>query len=358
MEKCTTTEKKSFTFDFKSLYDNLKPNLVKEAVQSAMSKCRPGWSQAKRKWIIDLIDISLRAAIGKFKSNFYCQKNGVSTGGSLCVQLANITVYYILKKAVYSNRLLMNNVKEAKRYIDDGAGFYLGSQRSFVVWLNKVNENLNPYGLYIDESEIKDVGDYVPFLDIQFCFDTNGHLQTDLYVKPTDARSYLHFSSAHPRHTFSGIVYSQCLRLRRIINNQNRLAHRLNELLAAFDKSGCPEEMLCNIRNKVQNMERQLNQPVQTDDNQDAKPILINSSNGTDEKLVKTIKKYEDDLSKTNSFRNASKPIFQYVKKTSANVGSKLAVLKSIALGKNRGETVPCRTHGNCKCCKLVGELC
>ena len=177
-----------------------------------------------------------------------------------------MTVYYIMKKAVYSQQQMMNNVKEAKRYIDDGGGFYVGSQRSFVVWMNKVNENLSPYGLFIDEAEIKEVGEYSPFLDIQFCFDTDGDLQTDLYVKPTDARSYLHFSSAHPRHTFSGIVYSQCLRLRRIINNQDRLAHRLNELLAAFDKSGYPESMLCNIRNKVQNMERQLHRCERTEE--------------------------------------------------------------------------------------------
>ena len=104
----------------------------------------------------------------------------------------------------------------------------MGSHRSFLIWMNKVNEYLNPYGLFIDESGVKDVGEFIPFLDIQFCLDTNGLLQTDLYVKPTDARSYLHFSSAHPRPTFSGIVYSQCLRLRRIINDTDRLAHRLN----------------------------------------------------------------------------------------------------------------------------------
>ena len=95
-------------------------------------------------------------------------------------------------------------------------------------------------------------------------------------MKPTDARSYLNFSSAHPRHTFSGIVYSQCLRLRRIINNQNRLAHRLNELLAAFDKSGYPEKMLLDIRNKVQNMERQLlTHPEQKDEDQNAKSFRV-----------------------------------------------------------------------------------
>ena len=116
---------------------------------------------------------------------------------------------------VYSKPNMMQNIKQLKRYIDDGAGFYTGSTRSFLSWMNLVNAALQPYGLLIDESIIKDVGEFVPFLDILFCFDINGDLQTDLYVKPTDARSYLNFGSAHPNHTFSGIVYSQCLRLTR-----------------------------------------------------------------------------------------------------------------------------------------------
>jgi hypothetical protein len=354
----TTQEKKhmkAFTFDFKSLYDNLKPELVKEAVMDAMQTSRPGWSQAKRNWILQLIDISLRASIGKFKENHYVQKNGVPTGGSLCVQLANITVFYIMNKAVYSNPQLMINIKELMRYIDDGAGFYIGSERSFKIWMNAVNAQLNPYGLYIDESIIKEVNEFAPFLDIQFCFDFEGHLQTDLYVKPTDARSYLNFNSAHPKHVFPGIVYSQCLRLRRIINKNDRLKLRLTELCTAFQKSEYPTKILHKISTKVLNMERRLERPVSTDEDS-SKPILIVSCHGSDDKLLKTIKNNEEDLCKTDSFKGSAKPIFQFVKKTASNIGCKLSVLKSIALGRKCGPTVPCSNHSNCMCCKLIGS--
>ena len=62
---------KAFTFDFKSLYDSLKPELVKEALQHAMETWRQGWSVAKRKWIEDLVDISLRSSVGKFQDDWY-----------------------------------------------------------------------------------------------------------------------------------------------------------------------------------------------------------------------------------------------------------------------------------------------
>ena len=347
---------KSFTFDFKSLYDSLRPELVKEALQDAVSTCRPGWNRDKQKWLLDLVDHSLRASVGKFENNWYSQLNGVPTGGSLCVQLANITVFYIMNKAVYSNRQLMVNIVECKRYIDDGAGFYTGSVRSFTLWMNSVNKALQPYGLYIDECAIKEVNNYVPFLDIFFCFDLHGRLQTDLYIKPTDARAYLSFGSSHPNHTFSGIVYSQCLRLRRIINDHTRFIGRIKELCISFEKSGYPKTMIQNISNKVLNMERHL-EPSKVDEKRsNSKPIIVVSTHGTDEKLVKSLKDHENNLLKTNSFKNVRKPIFEFVKKTGPNIGQKLGVLKSIALGSRKGKTVPCNSHGNCKGCRLIAN--
>ena len=205
---------------------------------------------------------------------------------------------------------------------------------------------------------IKEIDEFAPFLDILFCFDKNGQLQTDLYVKPTDARSYLNISSAHPKHIFSGIVYSQCLRLRRIINNQERLKQRLTELCQAFEKSGYPQKMLVKISSKVLNMQRNINQVLdnEPDEETNTKPILVVSSFGTDEKLVNTLKSQEDELIHTNSFKNSSKPLFQFVKKTGPNLSNMLSVLKSLALGKKSGKTVPCNMHSNCKCCTLIGD--
>ena len=345
---------KAFTFDFKSLYDNLKPALVKKAIEHAMQTCRPNWSRDKKKWVLKLVDISLRASVGKYKDQWYIQKNGVPTGGSLCVQLANIAVYYIMNLTVYSKPNMMQNIKQLKRYIDDGAGFYTGSTRSFLSWMNLVNAALQPYGLLIDESIIKDVGEFVPFLDILFCFDINGDLQTDLYVKPTDARSYLNFGSAHPNHTFSGIVYSQCLRLRRIINDNNRLKIRINELCSDFLKSGYPKNMLKNISTKILGLQRVIipNRKVQS--SEPNKAILVVSSHGTDEKLVNSLKSHEEDILKTNSFKDKRKPLFRFVKKTGPNLGSMLSVVKFLALGKKSGKTIPCLSHGNCKCCSLI----
>ena len=53
-DKHITTQKKlfrCFTFDFASLYDSLKPSLVREAVRHAFDQIHPDWDQDKKDWI-------------------------------------------------------------------------------------------------------------------------------------------------------------------------------------------------------------------------------------------------------------------------------------------------------------------
>ena len=88
---------KSITYDFNALYDSLSPSLVLEALEYAMNTCRAPWAPEFKKWILDLVELSLESSVGLFEDSWYEQINGVPAGGSLCVQLANITVFYILK---------------------------------------------------------------------------------------------------------------------------------------------------------------------------------------------------------------------------------------------------------------------
>ena len=165
-----------------------------------MAECRPDWSSGFRGWVIKLVKLSLLAAVGKYEGRWYRQKKGIPTGGSLCVELANITIFYLMRKFVYSNRNLMKHVAHVKRYIDDGAGFFTGSRRQFESWISSVNHALKVPCLAIDEFTFEELGICVPFLDIRFCIDMDGSLFTDLHIKATDSRSYLYFGSSHPNH--------------------------------------------------------------------------------------------------------------------------------------------------------------
>ena len=251
----------------------------------------------------------------------------------------------------------MKLVKHNKRYIDDGAGFFIGSIRLFNSWINSVNLALSPYGLLIDEFQIKENGSFVPFLDIMFCMDSNGSLQTDLYIKPTDSKSYLHFGSAHPNHVYSGIVYSQCLRLRRIINSKIRLGQKMKNLAEAFIKCGYPKAMVKNISDKVLKSPRILVKPQQPiiDQCQDVviNKIKVVTTFGTDGDIIKAIRNAEPKLLATRSFSKMSKPLFSFVKKTAPSIGSKLAIVKKIALEGQCAGTSKCGSP-RCQCDDLI----
>ena len=359
-----------FTFDFKSLYDSLDPDLVIEALEAALEELRPDWSDELKRWIINLVKLSLKSSVGQFGEHFYRQKNGVATGGSLCVQLANICVFYILRKSVYSNECLMEKIVSLKRYIDDGSGFFSGTQRQYSDWINRVNTLIKPDGLYIDEYTIADKHEFVSFLDIQFTFDVDGKLQTDLYVKPTDSRSYLQFGSAHANHVYSGVVYSQCLRLRRIINCNDRLKFRIEEIKQCFYNSNYPKKMVNNISDKVLKMERRLHKPHNNSNSSlivpttpsPQKSIRVISTYGSDTDLINITRKFESSIqsspslsSTTDDLSTPQHNVFNYVKRTGSSLRSKFVQVKNMALNISNSKTQPCK-HKNCMCCPIISD--
>ena len=295
-----------FTFDFDSLYDRLSPDLVFEALKDAMNICRPTWDERFKTWLLDLVELSIESSVGIFREKFYKPKGGLPTGGSLSVEAANITVFFALKQVLYSDPKLMKNIVDIKRFVDDGTGVHIMTKRVFNGWKKTVSERVAGFGLKIKETDWNEPEEKhgpVNFLDISFKFDSNKHLQTDLYIKPTDARSYLNFSSAHPNYTFSGIVYSQAVRIRRIVNDDTRFANRLNELFVDFRKCGYPQTLLTKIMEKVRSEERCLIKKDAEQPPGDDKIIVI-STFGRDKKLTDVVEKVQSEKLK-----------FQFVKK-------------------------------------------
>ena len=175
----------------------------------------------------------MNSANGIHHGKWYKPVNGIPTGGSLSVQLANITVYYVLYFTLYSNEVLMSNIFAIKRFIDDETGIFKGSVEQFQYFKKELTRGLNSYNLNVktDDWDIAvEPGSTVHFLDIKYGFNQQGDIFTDIYIKETDSRAFLNFNSCHPNHTFSSIVYSQALRYRRIISDDQLLKIRLDIL--------------------------------------------------------------------------------------------------------------------------------
>ena len=105
----------SFGIDVVSLYDTLRHSLVMEALDDAISTCRPDWDESFCDWLKKSIDLSFEAALIKFEDSWYRVENGVPTGGIPSVDLGNISVFYVL------NQLVFNDIMRPKEI---GTSFY------------------------------------------------------------------------------------------------------------------------------------------------------------------------------------------------------------------------------------------
>ena len=342
---------KSFTFDFEALYDSLSPDLVMRALRQAISECRPNWSDNFIDWLCHLLQFSMESAVGVFKDNWYKPNKGIPTGGSVSVPLANIAVYFVLKNAIYADQNKMRSIVSIRRFIDDGAGIHFMSPREFSLWRKVLTDEVRKYGLNIKESEwnIAEISsDSVNFLDILFWIEENGKIQTDLYIKPTDSRSYLSFESCHPNHMFAGIVYTQALRIRRIVSSNERLIQQLDSLSKAFKKCTYPVKLVDDIIGKVKNLPRVLKRKddAPTPGKLSNNDVIMISTFGADGPLRDIVSKLP----------NKEKLCIKMVSKTAPSLKSKFCTPKKTCLGPSKGVSGKCNRGLRCQCCDTMSQ--
>ena len=209
----------------------------------------------KNKDFIECIKLSLDSAYGYFQGTWYRAKDGVPTGGKLCVHVANISVYYKYKNVIFANRHI--SLTFLDRFVDDGVGGWLGGLKQFYEWLHGIMVELyDRYKLQITCKVVR-CDKPLEFLDVLFWFE-NGILNTDIFLKPTDSQKYLNYASNHPVSTFRGTLYSQALRYRRIVISDELLGRRLDLLGQNFVKCGYPRQMVQEIMADVKNKQRSI----------------------------------------------------------------------------------------------------
>ena len=142
-----------FSWDFAALHDNLTPTLVKEALLVAIDELRSDWSPEFVTWLMNLVNLSLGSSFAKYGKYWYRSKIGIPTGGALSVTLANIAVFYVLRKTVYGPSFsdVPPELLGIKRFVDDVGGLWLGSKDNFISWSEDVNVRLEKFGLSIKE---------------------------------------------------------------------------------------------------------------------------------------------------------------------------------------------------------------
>jgi len=136
-----------------------------------------------------------------------------------------------------------NELSMYLRYIDDCFGIWEGKMEDFTVFMERC-QRINP-AIKFDFTYSYES---VQFLDtIVYANSPSLFLATDLYIKPTDSRQFLLYSSYQPASHKNHTPYSQALRIARICSDPTRKKFHLDELKDAFRRRGYPSHTLSRI---------------------------------------------------------------------------------------------------------------
>jgi len=242
------------TMDVVSLYTNIPHTEGAELVSEYYELTKTYWTNhsiplISKELLKELILFILNNTTFTFHNNFYNQKYGTTMGAIFSVKYANIYMYMFFKK------FLSNYTSPAPpflaRLVDD----------VFTIWntnetiINKFITDLNNYHNTI-KFEVKYSKTEIQFLDT-ITYKHNNYLHTKLYIKPTDNKQYLHFTSSHPKHIKKSIPYSQALRYKRIISDDKLLLTELNNLKEKFTNRQYPIDLVNSQIDKVLNVNRE-----------------------------------------------------------------------------------------------------
>ena len=152
-----------------------------------------------------------------FNDEHFLQIHGTAMGSPMAPTYANIFMAVLEKELLLKapNGLILI---EWIRFIDN----------IFAIWTHEIDK-LQHFLTYINEFYPSIKFDYtysleaVNFLDTTIYINSNNKLESDLYIKPTDRTLLLHNNSFHPQSCKNSIIYSQALRYRRIITDNNKL---------------------------------------------------------------------------------------------------------------------------------------
>ncbi|CAJ0927185.1 unnamed protein product [Ranitomeya imitator] len=131
-----------------------------------------------------------------FEDQFFLQTKGTAMGSNVAPPYANSYMALFEEEIVYPDPLFQAYCPFWRRYIDDVFCLWTGTPQTLDLFFHTLNTAWPGLTFTMTSNTEK-----VSFLDTLIFRDELGTLKTDLYTKPTDRNSLLHFNSLHPTAT-------------------------------------------------------------------------------------------------------------------------------------------------------------
>ena len=243
------------TLDVKTLYPSMQIDMVMESVVDALTEDTTLDSHI-RSGIAPCIKFCLDNSVLGYKGSYYKANKGVPTGGSISRPLADTFMFWLKKNLKTKIDNWDQFIRLWKRFIDDIFLIWSGTFTQFEYFLIQLNREAAVFGIEFTGG----VGKSVNFLDVTIDIVDDGkggkYLETSLYKKPTDNRSYLRRDSYHPQHTFKGVPYSQLLRTKVICSTEDLYKEGAAHIIEDLKASGYKESEIQKACNRVSQVSR------------------------------------------------------------------------------------------------------
>ncbi|KAM9316367.1 tyrosine-protein kinase Blk [Gastrophryne carolinensis] len=198
-----------------------------------------GLSDGNRKFHMDLMTMILRQNYFQYKADFYLQEQGTAMGSNVAPSYANLFMAHFEAQFVYTHPLYDSHVLLWVRYIDDVFFLWQGPHDKLIEFKEDLDRASPTISFTIDAHL-----DQVHFLDVLITKRDNV-LHTDVYTKPTDRNTYLSYEPLK-----KGLPFSQFLRLRRIISDDDKFLQQAETMSQNFMKRGYPVEVVEKAKNQ------------------------------------------------------------------------------------------------------------
>ena len=215
----------------------------------------------------NLLHLILGNSVFEFMEEFYHQISGTSMGTRMAPPYANLFMG-LIEDGI--NGAFPSLISFWKRFIDDIFFIFIGSETQLKEVFTHMT-SIHPTIKFTFEYSPKQIA----FLDTLVYVDSDRHLQTNIFRKPTDRMCLLHFSSNHPRHVKESIVYTQALRYCTIISDDRNLEAELLVLSRAFLARGYPLPIIRkNISKAISHNRSALLTPKRTEKTAQVTPLV------------------------------------------------------------------------------------
>ena len=232
------------TLDLEKMYTNMTEDLGTGASKRFLDKKNQLVAENDEKLvtagsILKALNLCIKNNYFQFNGKTYKQKGGVGTGVKLAPPYACLGIGDFEKNAFSSNKEILDAVMLWKRFIDDVFALFKGTEdeaKEFLDWLNSLMPGVVKFTSSFSMKKVE-------FLDLTITIE-NGRLETDLFVKPSNAQLYLDYKSDHPDHCKKSIIYSQALRAVERCSKPDNLSIHLEDLKGKLLARNYPENLI------------------------------------------------------------------------------------------------------------------